>query len=61
MDQPPRRVRWFLGRLTFWLRLYRGLTAVVASLGRTYDDLIRTIVEGAVGRYPALRDAAIPT
>jgi ATP-binding cassette, subfamily B, bacterial len=33
MDQPPRRdLRWFLGRLTFWLRPYRGLTAVVAAL-----------------------------
>ena len=33
MDQQPRRdLRWFLGRLTVWLRPYRGLTAVVAAL-----------------------------
>jgi D-alanine-D-alanine ligase len=37
------------------------LVVMTKLLGRTYDDLIRTIVEEAVGRYPAFRDAAIET
>ena len=32
------------------------LVVMTKLLGRTYDDLIRTIVEEAVGRYPALSE-----